>query len=606
MSRVQIPDQGEASLRPAASPVNRFAAPEQQVREEGATQAMQISSALSDLVPELIKFSAHRDQRQNEEAVLSARATRAQNAITFRDAVNSGKISADQNPWFIKTWKEMDGSVAADKYHEDLLLALSSGPLANATSHDESTKLLDTFRSNWTKANLKDQDPDVVTGFAARAAGYDMSAREAQASRVGNNIVAAAADTFDQNIQGILTRSHTHGYAPELTSLGISREADKLLLAGGSKADVNKAIIKAVAVDAEENFDVTHGEAVLNQIATGPGGKLGGTTAAKAAMQQVADNVSSKLHQLDSWAYTEGERKKQEVVSNAQMTVGQSMLDHQLKGEPSTVQEYETQIKAIYAASGWDAAQNMQRAIINSNKENFVEASQTVDDLTVEVLSKHNWSPAMYDRMNRELAANTINRTTYQRILGWMNEGVKQDKEDAKEPSFYKNQSYKIQFDDMDRFLGKDDTIHDATKELQRGQADAQFWTQVKKYDRDNPKATDEEKIDYATRTADRLKAQFSSTELKIGKNPQDVIKAAPGLQSGAVKQIGAPAMEKDFANAKDFMDNMAASAKAPKDKKTRIAQNAAANGMTELEYVDAQKKFYPEFGGTSSTPAKK
>ncbi len=608
MSRVQIPDQGEASLRPAASPVNRYATPDAQVREEGPTAAMQLSSALSDLVPDLIKFSAHRDQRQNEEAVLSARATRAKNAVTFQEAVKTGKITADQNPWFVKTWKEMDGNVAADRYNEDLLLAASQGPLANSTSHDESSKLLDNFRSNWVKANLQSQDPDVVTGFGIRAAGYEQAIREHQAARVGKNIIAAASDAFDQNVQGLMFRSHANGATGAEVATDINRESEKLGLAGVNPQDRNNMILKAVAADAEENLDVSKGQEILNNITTGPGGKLGGTTAAKAVMQQVEANVSNKLWQIDSHEYTIGERKKQEVINNAQMTVGQGLLDHKLKSEPATLDEYKTQIKAVYAAGGWEAGQNFERAIIASNKENFVEASQTVDDLTVEVLAKHNWKPAMYDRMNRELAANTINRTTYSRLLGIMNEGVAADKRAATEKSYFKNDAYKIQADDMDRFLGKDDTIHDSTKEQARAQADGQFWIQTYIWDKEHPDATTDEQIEYAVRLADRLKQQVSGSELKLGNGTvQSATENLPGIKSGAVKQVGAPIMEKDFANAKDFMDNMAASAKAPKSRTTRIAVKAAENGMSQQDYVNAQKQFYPEFGGTtSSTPAKK
>ncbi len=498
----------------------------------------------------------------------------------------------------------MDGGVTADRYQQDLILALSAGPLANSTDHNESAKLLDNFRSNWVKANLDGADSDVMAGFSARAAGYEQNARATQASRVGNNIVAAAGDAFDQNIQGIMAESNTRGISADAVADGINREADKFLLAGGSKQDVNKAIIKAAAAYADENLDIGHAQAILDNINAGPGGKLGGTTAAKNVMKEVEDNITNKLHQLDSWAYTEQERKKQEIISNSSSIVGEGMLAAKIAGRPVTLDEYKTEISAVYKVGGWEAGQNFEKAIIASNKENFVEAQQTVDDLYVKVLSEHKWDPAMYDRMNRELGANTINRTTYSKLLGIMNEGQRQDKEDAKTPSFFKNDSYKIQGDDMDRFLGKDDVIFDATKELNRGQADAQFWTQIYRWDQEHPKATHDDQIEYATKVADRLKEQFRSPDLKLSGSVQSNVQKSPGVKSGAVNQIGAPKPEQDFQNLQDFHNALDEATKNPKGN-GRINQKAAENGMSVLDYVKAQSVFYPEPQQPAVAPSK-
>lgn len=600
MSRVQTPEQGDATLRPAASPVNRFSSPVQPLQEEGPTKAAQLSSALSDLVPELLKFSANADQRQSQDAVLAARDMRAKNAITFKDAVTSGKISPDQNPWFIKTWKEMDGNVAADRYNEDLTLAMSSGPLANSTSQEDSNKLLDNFRSNWVKANLQDQDKDYVAGFGTRAAGYDLNVRAHQAAVVGRNIVAAAGDTFDHNAVGILQDSRQRGVAGPEVAVALKNASDKYLMAGGNAKDLNEKILKAVAADAEENYDSSHAHAILDSLSTGPGGTLGGTAAAKTEMLQVESNITNKLHQADAWAYEKKKQDDQAVIANSSMIVGDGMLDLKLKGEPATLEQFKTQIQAVYKVGGWEAGQNFEKAIIASNKENFVEAQQTVDDLTVQVLSGHQWDQAMFDRMNRELAANTINRTTYRNLLTIMNEGVRQDKQDAKEPSFFKNDAYKIQGDDMDRLLGKDDVIFDATREINRGQADAQYWIQIYRWDKEHPKATHDDQIEFATKTADRLKQQFRGPELKnLAGSIQSNIQKTPGISSGAVKQVGAPTVEQDFANGKDF-DNAIAEATANPKGNSRIAQKAAEYGLSVPDYLKAQLPFYPD------EPAKK
>src|SRR5213080_155272 len=65
--------------------------------------------------------------------------------LNYKEAVRQGIITPDQNPFFVKAWKEQDGRVSADQYNSDLLVALSTGPFAQSTDHADTDNLLNTF-----------------------------------------------------------------------------------------------------------------------------------------------------------------------------------------------------------------------------------------------------------------------------------------------------------------------------------------------------------------------------------------------------------------------------------------------------------------------------
>lgn len=601
--RVQIPELQGGSINPQAAPVNRFSTPEQPLRTIGPSTGQQIAEALSSLAPGLVRFSANRDQRKSEEEILKAREKRAKNALTFKDAVANGVITADQNPWFVKSWKEMDGAVAADRYNEDLLLAMSTGPLANATDHDASSKLLDNFRTNWVNSNLQDMDTDYVAGFRAKAAGYDFNIRNAQASRVGNNIVAAAGEAFDNTIQGILGESVSRGISSSAVADGINLAADKAILTGMAPKDVNTLILKAVENDAMQNLDVTHADAVLQEIKGGPGSSLGNTTAAKAMLESVSNRIANELHQRDSWSHEEEVRHKQQVVADANTTVGTALLDMSIKRQPATLEQFKDQINAVYKTGGWEQAQNLQKAILASQKESFTEATFVKESLYTDVYSKHLID---FDRLNRELSAGTISIATYKDLGDKMNEIAKQDKADSKEPSFYKNQSYKSKGDFLDKVLAGDEKIFNFESLVQRNQANTQFWDSMYAWDKANPKATPDEQLAKATEVSQRLIEDFRNADFAgLTDTVPNIIGQAPGVKSGNVKPIGVgdhTTWEPAFANVKEF--EAALADYATKGASSIMATKAKAAGIPIKDFITQQNILFPE--GTAATPAKK
>ncbi len=605
MSRVQTNDQSERALTPGAAPVNRFSTPEQPLNVVGPTKAMQISNALSDLVPSLLKFSANADQRKSEAEIQAARVERAKNAMTFQEAVKSGKISADQNPWFVKSWKEMDGSVTADRYNEDLLLAMSTGPLANSTDHNESTKLLDNFRTNWMQAHLKDAERDVVSGFQAKAAGYELNARAHQASVVGNNIVVAAGETFDHNIQGIISESYSRGISADAVAEGINREADKALLVGMSPQDVNKMVLKAAENDAMQNLDVNHAEAILNSVKGGPGGKLGGTTAAKNMLESVSVRIADELHQRDSWAHEEEVRKNQAIIAGSNTVVATAMLDAKIKGIPVTLDQFRPQIQAIYATGNWEQGQNLEKAIIASGKESLTEASFTKESLYVQVLAKHEVN---FDRLNRALSAGEININTYKDLGTKMNEILADEKRDAKEPSFFKNPAYSKQGDFLDVFLKGDEKIFDAAQAAARGEANSSFWQQIYDWDKANPKATAKEQTEEARTVADQLKEDWRNSSFAgLGGTVEGAINSSPGVKAGRVTPGPMPntqnagkvpdklpdPSEPAFKNADDFHRALNEMIQNPTGSQLHLM--AIQHGMSDADFIAAQSAAFPE-----------
>lgn len=612
--RYQAPDQGEVALRPGASPVSRYSNPEQQLQDVGPSTATQLSSALSDLVPELLKFSAHADQRKNQNDVIDARVKHAKNAVAFQQAIKDGIIQPDQSPWFQKTWKEMDGSVAADRYNEDLLGVMSQGPLANSTDHTESAKMLDNFRTNWVNDNLQDKDPDFVSGFQAKAAGYELNVRAHQAARVGNNIVEAAADAFDQSVQGTLALHYSGGIPSDVIAKAINWEFDKAKLAGNDPKKLNEIVLKGLAASGMENLDVTHVEAVLADLNGGPGGKLAGTTAAKMMLEVLGSKISNELHQRDEWAYTEQQHKKQEIFASSTQVVATAMLQAKIDGKPVTLEQFAPQIKAVYNVGGWEQGQNFEKAILAAGKETFTEAAQQKADLLVSVLSRHEYN---FDRLNRALAANEINMRTYEDLATKMNEGIRQEKADNKEPSFFKYPGYMKQGDYLDTFLKGDEAVWDATKVIKRDAANADYWTQIYIWDKQHPNATDTEKIDEATRLSQKGMEAWRNEQMKgmVG-TVRDTINRAPGVRKGQVTPVGLPPgtapqtdklpkPEESFDNAADF-ERALNEANLNTTGTSRLDILASQHQMSLGDFIALQMQLFPEAAPKKAEPAKK
>lgn len=102
--RATVNDLGVIGLRPAASPVDQFAAPEVR-REDNASGLLQLAGALRDITPAIGGILERRFQadvqKKQMQAVADAEKFRFENQKALKEAVARGELPESSNPWYM-------------------------------------------------------------------------------------------------------------------------------------------------------------------------------------------------------------------------------------------------------------------------------------------------------------------------------------------------------------------------------------------------------------------------------------------------------------------------------------------------------------------------
>lgn len=356
-------------LMPAASPVDRLLRPVAPTEITGQSTASQLAEALSQINPAIKGFIEQKITAQDDQATAQGRAMRLQTALNYRDAVSKGIITPDQNPFFVKAWKEQDGKVTADRYNADLTVALATGPMAANTDPSQIQPQADTFRQNWMKANI---DPDsqsnqnFMQGFSAHANAYDMNAMSHQATEVGARMVNQVDQNTHNQIFGILSDGQTRGLTNESMADGINNVLDTLNLSSAMPyKKSNQVVLDELAEQAYTNKDMRV-FGVMNSIKTGSG-YLGQTKAAQDLMRTTQEHIASALaatddhsHKMDTWEREDTER-------SAQANINTIINQNDQQGKPTDLADVADELARLNKANP-SAASEMRTQVLESGK----------------------------------------------------------------------------------------------------------------------------------------------------------------------------------------------------------------------------------------------
>jgi hypothetical protein len=537
-----------------------------------------------------MQFAAHEEERDTEAAKVAARKAYIKNAGIYQNAVKNGDIPPDASPFFMKVWQDMDGSAKADEFNRDLLTALATGPLAQSTNQEESSSLIDTFKSNWMKANgVEKQSTDFVFGFGAKANGYEQNARRFQTERVSNNIAAAADEALGANVSGILEEITTLDLNPSAIGEGINLQKEKALLAGMTPQNINKTILESVATAAQEKLDTTILD-VLDHVNTGSG-KLGSTGEAKRVKEAVKTAIYRELQQRDSWEYTQEQRKKTKIVLTANASIGATMLANLQAGKPTTIAQVQKELDAIIATGDWSHAEAIKGAVIKSQKEEELPENEVVkNELYIATFRDREVNPK---RLTKAFESGDINLKTYDDLIHEHRANEEflssKDEEDEKrkrkagtDPAFSRAGA------SLGRIFGGDLAVSVFEVQVLRSQAEAQYWTSVSRWAKANPQATETEKIEFATKTLNVVVEQFRSELGKFAGTVKGIINTAPGVKGGEVSPIGVNRYQSVFKSPEDF--EAAIDEEIHNPGKSRLAQKATELGMSVADLIQQEQ----------------
>lgn len=355
-----------SSIRPIASPVNHFVRPAEPTQHIGPTKAEQLATALSQFAPAAFGFAQHQVERVDQAQVDLARDQRTKTALNYKEAIQKGIITPDQSPVFVKAWKEQDGRVAADQYNADLIVALSTGPFASSTDHKETESLLNTFRQNWIEHNgIETNNPAFMDGFAAKAQAYEATVRQHQAAAIGQRIVGQTTENTYHEILGVFDDASSRDLPASSTADGISLITQRGILVGMDPKDVNRIVLDAAISKAIETNSIAPFN-VLDQVKTGTG-FLGRTKEALLARESIQNQISQRLIDLDNHAFTQAQRKRDELERTTSAAVFGALFQNDLNGLPTTLQAVAPQIQELSQVDPMKAHE-LEEIVLNSNK----------------------------------------------------------------------------------------------------------------------------------------------------------------------------------------------------------------------------------------------
>ena len=451
MSRRKPPPLTPVVSRPAASPVNRFSTP---VREElpasqvGPTSGQQLAEALRGFVPAAQRFALNRQTEQDQAAIAEANAARLKVGMSWAEAVRSGKISPDQNPFYIQAWKEQDGRVTANEYNTALLTRANE--IANSTSHAESQEWVDAFRREFMQEKgILEQDTAFSEGFGRTALAHEDNFIRAQASRVSGNIQNEVRTNSVLEMEQSLAelRDREIGISGAADALNIQKE--RLRLVGVAPEEANDMILAAVALEAEQNLDVNILK-VLDEIETGSG-FLAGTSRAQEVILRTQERIQNKLDENDRTAAARAKAERDLRAQQASAVIEEAIFRAQSDGGVVHLADHESEMGILWEND--PALARTMRNAINASHEEVVRvdteavAQQLWDDVFRGVSKRGD----IYDAFSaRDLTQQTVRLMLNEIESQEDRERQGQDREASVHPLFAKSLT------NLERLFGQD------------------------------------------------------------------------------------------------------------------------------------------------------
>lgn len=286
--RVQVRNPiGDVALQPQARPVDTYSRP--QAPASGPNGLQELAGALAQISPSLTNFLAVSEANAKKDA--EDRAMRRIGGMSFaeaRDAVDSGKMTEMQNPWFKAAFMRQYGERLAYERVNELTKEYE-------TNFDKNSGDLDSFIRERTAADLQQYGDNahftgayskVMDGFASRA---NSAQAQYQTEQVKQDTVSGVYDTF----HGEATTMRADGKSPQeiVAALRGKYQGNRELLHVDFKEQDREMVRLAEAFAAKG--DTAMVDAILNSERKGADGTVLGTLASNREFQADAVRIQN-------------------------------------------------------------------------------------------------------------------------------------------------------------------------------------------------------------------------------------------------------------------------------------------------------------------------
>lgn len=286
--RVQVRNPiGDVALQPQARPVDTYSRP--QAAPSGPNGLQQLAGALAQISPALTNFldnSAAKAQKDAED-----RAMRRIGGMSFqeaRDAVNSGKMTEMDNPWFKAAFMKQYGERLAYERVNELSTEYE-------TNFDKNSGDVDGLIRGRTSDDLDQygNDPHFTGAYTKVMDSFGAKAKTAQAQykteQVKQDTVSGVYDTF----HGEATSLREAGKTPQeiVNTLRGKYEGNRSLLHVGFKEQDKEMVRLAEAFAAKGDMEMVN--AILNSDRKGADGTVRGPLSANREFQADAVRIQN-------------------------------------------------------------------------------------------------------------------------------------------------------------------------------------------------------------------------------------------------------------------------------------------------------------------------
>lgn len=389
--RVQVRNPiGDVALRPQARPVDTYSRP--QALPSGASGMEQLAGALAQVSPALTNFldvTAAKSQKDAED-----RAMRRIGGMSFqeaRSAVDSGKMSEMDNPWFKAAFMKQYGERMAYERVNELSQAYE-------TDFDKNGGDFDAFVRERTAADLEQygQDPHFTGAYGKVIDNFGARANAAQAQykteQIKQDTVGGVYDVF----HGQATELRASGKSPQeiVDALRGRYEGNRSLLQVDFKEQDKEMVRLAEAFAAKGDMPMV--EAILNGERVAPDGTVLGPLAANREYQADAVRILNGAKRQNQEQNEENTRDQQMAFWDQARTgqLDRDELEAFHKGKPGAISE--AQVKSLITmndnfnqAQAEELAKAEHKATLQANSQNAEEAviSRNLEALKTGMLS---------------------------------------------------------------------------------------------------------------------------------------------------------------------------------------------------------------------------
>jgi hypothetical protein len=340
-------------LRPAARVQDTFVSP-----GAAGSQAAQLAQALSSLSPRLAQLAGEIHSRQSKQDLTkgaeAARETVRQldeDRQSYAEAVRSGKLPANMNPYMKQGYYEELGRVYGDRLHADLITHIQTDEnLQNTIEMSDYRASVSKFEQEWMKANVPKelQNGAFHVGYGARRDAILANMEAGWASQTEKRFTQRSLGMFrDQSVQFIMEALDQDRSAADIGSFLKQMWDDKHAL-GWDGRMTGQTLVDAISDVAIARKDPELMDELLAAV-PGAGGKSPKKTLARTSYAiETAEKTAEQIFSIKRREWSKQDREREAELKDLSSEAAARMEEAETKGlDPDDVPIDDLQLRAI-------------------------------------------------------------------------------------------------------------------------------------------------------------------------------------------------------------------------------------------------------------------